>query len=89
MDPVDPVDCEELEQRAGFCIILWHGEAKLAAWEQLEAGSALTSHCNDCGCGRWVGEGVVTHLDNLCIDHWLSVVIICLDTQISERDRVQ
>ena len=32
---------------------------------------------------------LVTHLDNLCIDHWLSVLIICLDTQLSERDRVQ
>ena len=30
-----------------------------------------------------------THLDNLCIDHWLFVMIICLVTQISERDRVQ
>ena len=30
-----------------------------------------------------------SQLDHLCIDHWLFVLIICLDVQIAERDRVQ
>ena len=39
-------------------------------------------------CSNPIVVSIVTHQDNLCIYHLLFLMIICLVTQISKRDRV-